>query len=97
MARGGSLLRAYFNGTNPQPKSERVRKCRRFRRIRHEVLTVWRQSSPEAVELRRAVRQQIEQLLRGYYGKFQAEGTPQRFVELLREADFLEQNSSTED
>ena len=58
---------------------------------------MWRQPSPEAVELRRAIRQQIEQLPRGYYGKFQAEGTPQRFVGLLHEADFLEQNSSPDD
>jgi hypothetical protein len=58
---------------------------------------MWRQSSPETVELRCAIRQQIEQLLRGCYEKFQAEGTPQRFVGLLYEADFVEQNSSTDD
>ena len=58
---------------------------------------MWRQPNPEAVELRRAIRQQIEQLLRACYGKFQAEGTPQRFVGLLHEADFMEQNSSTDD
>ena len=58
---------------------------------------MWRQPNPEAVELRRAIRQQIEQLLRGYCGKFQAEGTPQRFVELLQKADFMDQNSSTDD
>jgi hypothetical protein len=58
---------------------------------------MWRQPCPEAVKLRRAIRQQIEQLLRGRYGKFQAKGTPQRFVGLLHEADFLEQNSSTDD
>ena len=58
---------------------------------------MWRQPSPEVLQLRRAIRQQIEQLLRGCYGKFQAEGTPQRFVGLLHEADFMEQNSSTDD
>jgi hypothetical protein len=58
---------------------------------------VWRQSSPEAVELRHAIRQQIDQLLRMWYGKFQAEGTPQRFVELLQRADFMDKNSSTDD
>jgi hypothetical protein len=57
---------------------------------------MWRQPSPEILELRRAIRHQIGQLLLGCYGKFQSEGTPQRFVGLLHDADFLEQNSSTE-
>jgi hypothetical protein len=56
---------------------------------------MWRQSSPEQLDLRRAIRQRIEQLLLGSYKEFQA-GTPQRFVGLLDEADFMEQNSSTE-
>ena len=47
---------------------------------------MWRQSAPEILELRRAIRQHIEQLLQGCYGKFQAEGTPQRFVGLLQES-----------
>ena len=58
---------------------------------------MWRQPSPETLELRRAIRHQIEQLLQGCYGKFQAEGTPQRFVGLLHEVDFMEQNSSMDD
>ena len=62
-----------------------------------EVLTMWRQPSPETLELRRAIRHQIEVLLQRSYGKFQAEGTPLRFVGLLHERDFMEQNSSTDD
>jgi hypothetical protein len=58
---------------------------------------MWRQSAPEIRELRRAIREHIEQLLQGCYGKFQAEGTPQRFVGLFPEVDFMEQNSSTDD
>ena len=61
-----------------------------------EVLSMWRQSSPEQLDLRSAIRQRIEQLLLGSYEEFQAEGTPQHFVGLLHEADFMEQNSSTE-
>ena len=57
---------------------------------------MWRQSSPEQLDLRRAIRQRIEQLLLGSYKEFHAGGTPQRFVGLLHEADFMEQNSSTE-
>ena len=59
-----------------------------------EVLAMWRQPSPESLELRRAIRHQIEQLLQKSYGKFQAEGTPLRFVGLLHERDLMEQNSS---
>jgi hypothetical protein len=62
-----------------------------------EVLTMWRQSSPEAFNLQRAIRQQIEQLLRGSYEELHLQGTPQRFVGLLYEIDFVEQNSSTDD
>ena len=62
-----------------------------------EVLTMWRQPRPETLELRRAIRHQIEVLLQRSYGKFQAEGTPLRFVGLLHEHDFMEQNSSTDD
>jgi hypothetical protein len=58
---------------------------------------MWRQPSPETLELRRAIRHQIEQLLQRCYGKFQAEGTPLRFVGLLHEHDFMEQNSFTDD
>ena len=58
---------------------------------------MWRQSAPEILELRRAIRQHIEQLLQGCYGKFQAEGTPQRFVGLLHEVDSMEQNSSADE
>ena len=35
-----------------------------------EVLTTWRQPSPETLELRRAIRHQIEVLLQRGYGKF---------------------------
>jgi hypothetical protein len=58
---------------------------------------MWRQPSPEVLQLRRAIRQQIEQRLQGCYGKFQAEGTPRRFVGLLHETDFMEQKSSADD
>jgi len=57
---------------------------------------MWRQSSPEQLDLRSAIRQRIEQLLLGSYKEFQAGGMPQRFVGLLDQADFMEQNSSTE-
>ena len=58
---------------------------------------MWRRPSPESLELRRAIRRQIKQLLQMSYGKFQAEGTPVRFVGLLEEYDFMERNSSTND
>jgi hypothetical protein len=57
---------------------------------------MWRKSSPEILTLRRAIRRQIERLLRRCYGKVQAEGTPQRFVGLLDEADTMEPNRSTD-
>jgi len=57
---------------------------------------MWRQSSPEQLDLRRAIRQRIAQLLLSSYKEFRAGGTPQRFVGLLDEADLMEQNSSTE-
>ena len=57
---------------------------------------MWRQPSPERLELRRAIRHQIEQLLRASYERSVAEGTLQRFVGLLHEADFMEQNGSSE-
>jgi hypothetical protein len=56
---------------------------------------MWRQSSPEILGLRRAIRQRIEPLLLGS-NEFQAEETPQRFVRLLQEVEFMELNSSTE-
>jgi hypothetical protein len=62
-----------------------------------EVFTMWRQSSPEAFNLRRAIRQQIEQLLRGSYEELHLQGTPQRFIGLLHDIDFVDQNSSTDD
>jgi hypothetical protein len=58
---------------------------------------MWRQSSPEISDLRHAIRRQIKKLLRMYYGQFQAEGMPQRFSELLCEANFVEQNDSDGD
>jgi hypothetical protein len=57
---------------------------------------MWRQPSPEMLEPRRAIRHQIGELLQGSYGEFQ-EGTPQRFVGLLHEVDFLEQTSSIDE
>ena len=65
--------------------------------VRHPpigAVIMWRQPSPERLELRHVIRHQIEQLLRGYYGDFQAEETPQRFVALLCEVDFVGQDSS---
>jgi hypothetical protein len=55
---------------------------------------MWRQPSPEALHLRRTIRQQIERLLRAIYRRVLAEGTPQRFVGLVNEVKFTEQNSS---
>ena len=55
---------------------------------------MWPPTESGILELRRAIRHQIEQLLQRCYGKFQAEGTPLRFVGLLHEHDFMEQNSS---
>lgn len=57
---------------------------------------MWRQSSPEILALRRAILQRIERLSLGSYNEFQAEETPQRFVGLLQEVEFMELNSSTE-
>ena len=55
---------------------------------------MWRQPTPEVLNLRRTIRQQIKRLLRPIYRRVLDEGTPQRFVGLVNEVKFTEQNSS---
>jgi hypothetical protein len=55
---------------------------------------MWRQPTPEVLNLRRTIRQQIKRLLRAMYTRVRAEGTPQRFVGLVNEVKFTEQNGS---
>jgi hypothetical protein len=58
---------------------------------------MWRQPTPERINLRRDIRQEIQQLLCGSYellcGSYEnvrSEGTPPQFVGLIYESDFME-------
>jgi hypothetical protein len=51
---------------------------------------MWRQPTPERLNLRRDIRQEIQQLLRGSYENVRSEGTPTHFVGLIYESDFVE-------
>jgi hypothetical protein len=59
-------------------------------RIRFKVLTMWRQPTPERLNRRRGIRQEIEQLLYESYESFRSEGVPPHFVGLIYESDFME-------
>ena len=51
---------------------------------------MWRQPTPERINLRRDIRQEIQQLLCGSYENVRSEGTPPQFVGLIYESDFME-------
>ena len=61
-------MRAFKLSGKSEPELERIYKRHRYRQVPDtEVLTMWQQSSPEILDLRRGVRKQIEQLLRVSY------------------------------
>jgi hypothetical protein len=62
----------------------------RWRQSGRRVRTMWRRPTPESLNLRRDIRQEIQQLLCGFYESFRSEGTPPHFVGLLYESDFME-------
>jgi hypothetical protein len=51
---------------------------------------MWRQNGAERTAVRRAIREKVNRLLRRFHQMFFAEGTPARFVGLIRDSDFKE-------
>jgi hypothetical protein len=51
---------------------------------------MWRQPTPERLNLRRDIRHEIRQLLHDSYENICSEGTPRHFVGLIYESDFME-------